>query len=78
MRDVVQIPGAEINEFLLTILSESKRPQIQCLSPEGEFCICSAASSRMVKNSFQGAKWDLGNKPLWICCRWIHRQRYRG
>ncbi|MFB0506392.1 MAG: hypothetical protein ACETWT_06650, partial [Thermodesulfobacteriota bacterium] len=43
------------------ILSEAKRPQIQCLSLKGEFWICSEASSRMVKNSFQGAKRGLGN-----------------
>jgi hypothetical protein len=34
---VAQIPGANIKEFLVTILSEVKRPQTQCLSPEGEF-----------------------------------------
>jgi hypothetical protein len=51
--NVAQIPGANIKEFLVTILSEVKRPQIQCLSLKGEFWICSEASSRMVKNSFQ-------------------------
>ncbi len=70
---VAQIPGANIKEFLLTILSEAKRPQIQCLSPKGavlerssaeQALICSEANFRMVRNSFQRAKWDLGNKPL--------------
>jgi len=27
--------------FSITILSEAKRPQIECLSPKGEFSICS-------------------------------------
>jgi hypothetical protein len=36
-RAVAHIPGANIKEFLGTILSEAKRPQIQCLSPKGEF-----------------------------------------
>ena len=40
-------------EFWLTILSEAKRPQIQCLSPEGEFWICSEANCRVIHNSFQ-------------------------
>jgi len=56
-------PGANIKEFLLTILSEAKRPQTQCLSPQGEFWVCSEANSRMVQNSFQGAKGNLGNRP---------------
>jgi hypothetical protein len=30
-------PGANIKEFLVTILSKVKRPQTQCLSPKGEF-----------------------------------------
>jgi len=50
---VAQIPGVNIKEFLVTILSEAKRPQIQCLSLKGEFWSCSEASPRMVKNSFQ-------------------------
>jgi hypothetical protein len=36
-RAVAHIPGANIKEFLVTILSEAKRPQRQCLSPQGEF-----------------------------------------
>jgi len=56
-------PGANIKEFLVTILSEAKRPQIQCLSLKGEFWICSEANFRMVKKSFQGAKGNLGNIP---------------
>ncbi len=34
---VAQIPGESIKEFWLTILGETKRPQIQCLSLKGEF-----------------------------------------
>ena len=55
-------PGANINEFWLTILSEAKRPQTQCLSPKGEFWVCSEASSRMVHNSFQRAKGNPGTR----------------
>jgi hypothetical protein len=36
LRVVAEIPGANIKEFLVTILSEAKRPQIQCLSLKGE------------------------------------------
>jgi hypothetical protein len=53
--------GANIKEFLVTILSEVKRPQTQCLSPKGEFWVCSETNSRMVRNSFQRAKGGLGN-----------------
>ena len=56
-------PGANIKEFLLTILSEAKRPQTQCLSPTGEFWVCSEANSIMVKNSFQRAQGNQGNRP---------------
>jgi hypothetical protein len=34
---VAPTPGANIKEFLLTILGETKRPQIQYLSLKGEF-----------------------------------------
>ena len=34
---VAEIPGANMKEFSDTILSEAKRPQIQCLSPKGKF-----------------------------------------
>jgi hypothetical protein len=51
-RRVAQIPGANIKEFLVTILSEAARPQILYLSLKGEFWICSEASSKMVRNSF--------------------------
>jgi len=34
-RAVAHIPGANIKEFLVTILSEVKRPQIQLAEPEG-------------------------------------------
>jgi hypothetical protein len=37
LRVVAEIPGANMKEFFDTILSEAKRPQIQCLSPKGEF-----------------------------------------
>jgi hypothetical protein len=50
-----------MKEFLVTILSEAKRPQTQCLSPKGEFWVCSEANSRMVRNSFQRVKEGLGN-----------------
>ena len=39
----------EFRFFRETILSEAKRPQIQCLSLKGEFWICSGASFRMVE-----------------------------
>ncbi len=63
-RVVAEIPGANGKEFLITILNEAKRPQIQCLSLKGEFWVCSGANSRLVKNSFQRAKGYLGNRPL--------------
>jgi len=56
-------PGANIKEFWLTILSEAERSQTQCLSPKGEFWVCSEANSRMVHNSFQRAKGNLCNRP---------------
>jgi len=56
-------PGANIKESWVTILSEAKRPQTQCLSPKGEFWVCSEANSRMVQNSFQRAKGNPGNMP---------------
>ena len=56
-------PGANIKEFWLTILSKAKRPQTQCLSPKGEFWVCSEANFRMVQNSFQKAKGNPGNRP---------------
>ncbi len=56
-------PGANIKEFWLTILNEAKRPQIQCLSPKGEFWVCSEANFRMVQNYFQRAKGNPGNRP---------------
>jgi hypothetical protein len=34
-RAVAHIPGANIKEFLVTILSEAKRPQIQLFEPKG-------------------------------------------
>jgi hypothetical protein len=34
------------------------------LSPKGEFWVCSETNFRMVRNSFQRAKWVLGNGPL--------------
>jgi len=37
LRDCCPNPGANIKEFLVTILSEAERPQTQCLSPKGEF-----------------------------------------
>jgi hypothetical protein len=52
-----------IKEFLVTIVSEAKRPQTQYLSLKGEFWVCSEANSRMVKNSFQRAEGYLGNSP---------------
>ena len=63
--DVTRVPWSEANikEFWLTILSEAKRPQTQCLSPEGEFWVCSEANSRMVQNYFQRAKGNPGNRP---------------
>ena len=61
LRVVAEIPGANSKEFLVTILSEAKRPQTQCLSLKGEFWVCSEANSGMVKNSFQRAEGYLGN-----------------
>jgi hypothetical protein len=42
----------ELKIFSVTILSEAKRPQIQWLSPKGEFWICSEANFRMVGKIF--------------------------
>ena len=53
-------PGANIKEFLVTIISEVKRPQTQCLSPKDEFWVCSETNCRMVRNSCQRAKGGLG------------------
>jgi hypothetical protein len=36
-RSLTGFPGTNIKEFWLTIFSEAKRPQRQCLSPQGEF-----------------------------------------
>jgi hypothetical protein len=55
-------PGVNIKESWLTILSEAKRPQTQCLSPKGEFWVCSEASFRMVQNSFQRTKGNPDNR----------------
>ena len=55
-------PGANIKESWVTILSEAKRPQTQCLSPKGEFWVCNEANSRMFQNSFQRAKGNVGNR----------------
>jgi len=63
-RALAHVPGASIKEFLVTILSEAKRPQIQLFEPKGEFWVCSEANFRMVKNYFRGAEWVLGNSPL--------------
>ena len=52
-----------MKDFLLTILSEAKRPQTQCLSPNSEFWVCSEVNSRMVQNSFQRPKGNPGNRP---------------
>jgi len=45
-------PGANIKEFLVSIVSEAKRPQTQYLSLKREFWVCSEANSGMVRNSF--------------------------
>jgi len=42
----------ELKIFSGTILGEVKRPQIHCLSPEGEFLICGEANCRMVEKIF--------------------------
>ena len=57
-------PGANMKEFLVTILSEVKRPQTQYLNPKGEFWVCSKTNVRMAGNSFQRAKGGLGNSPF--------------
>jgi hypothetical protein len=40
-RVVAEIPKANSKEFLVTILSEAKRPQRHCLIPQDEFWVCS-------------------------------------
>jgi hypothetical protein len=55
-----------MKEFLLTILSEMKRPQTQCLSPKGEFWVCSKPNFRILRNSFQRAKGGLSTSRLKI------------
>ncbi len=49
-----------MKEFLVTILSEAKQQQSQCLGPKCTFCVCSEANSSMVRNAFQKAKGGFG------------------
>jgi len=49
LKNLIRCPGARIQIFSLTILGEAKRPQIQCLSLQGEFWICSEASLGIVE-----------------------------
>ena len=49
-------PGADIKEFLGTILGEAKDKKLPLSEPEGRVWKFPAASLRMVKKAFQGAK----------------------
>ncbi len=51
-------PWARMKIFSATILSETKRLQIGCLNPKGEFPICSEVSFRIVEKIFWAAKGD--------------------
>jgi len=57
-------PGANIKEFLVTILGEAKEEQFPLFEPVGRVWKLPEASLRMVKKSFQRAKGDLGNSPF--------------
>jgi hypothetical protein len=57
-------PGANIKEFLVTILGEAKEEQFPLFRPTGRVWKLPKASLRMVKKSFQRAKGDLSNGPL--------------
>jgi hypothetical protein len=56
-------PGANIKEFLVTILGEAKEEQFPLFEPTGRVWKLPEASLRMVKKSFQRAKGDLSNSP---------------
>jgi hypothetical protein len=57
-------PGANIKEFLVTILGEAKEEQFPLFEPTGRVWKLPEASLRMVKKSFQRAKGDLSNSPF--------------
>jgi hypothetical protein len=67
MKNEISFPGSpalwagSFTFYETIILTEVKRPQTQCLSPKGEFWVCSETNCRMVRNSFQRAKGGLGN-----------------
>jgi len=50
-------PGANIKEFLLPILSETKRPQIQCLSLKASFEFAVKRTLEWSKSLFRERKW---------------------
>ncbi len=54
LRAVAHIPGANIKEFLGTIRSEPKRPQIARLSKDGEFSERKAADQKFFSVSGMG------------------------
>jgi hypothetical protein len=56
-------PGANIKEFLVTILGEAEE-QFPLFEPTGRVWKLPEASLRMVKKSFQRAKGDLSNGPF--------------
>jgi len=60
---LLKSPGANIKEFLVTILGEAKEEQFPLFEPAGRVWKLPEASLRMVKKSFQRAKGDLGNSP---------------
>jgi len=49
LRNPIRRPEARIQIFPLTILGEAKHPQIQCVSLQGEFWICSEAKLRIAE-----------------------------
>jgi hypothetical protein len=57
-------PGANIKEFLGTILGEAKEEQFPLFEPGGRVWKLPGANLRMIKKSFQRAKGDLSNNPL--------------
>jgi hypothetical protein len=52
-RSLPAFPGGTLKNFGKPFLVKRNGCKSNCLSPEGEFWICSEANSRMVHNSFQ-------------------------
>jgi len=64
LKNPIGRPEARIQIFSLTILGEAKHPQIQCLSLQGEFWICSEASLRIVEKNVLSCEGQLFQHPV--------------